>query len=599
MTTPQHPAASTNEDDCIKLLPSISTFLHRDSSSEQSQKDMNRTKSKTEDRKRKTGIAAMNPDDSIDDEVALHHSDKKVQSPKRRTMKNRDGVVKRSTPTKRRTNTVLKPPPPLPRTKPENSSVTRVRGFDATSLAWLQRIEEVATIWLNMLVQQQHLYRQYQDSLSLEKQRIVDFCTRSLQQILSEGGFRSYTTPSYPPALYSQTLPPLQDFPIMVVTLKHWYSTLLSRCQHHTAVAMLPHRVLAPQQLSQISVEEYIHACENEVKRWLRSFTEAETKSKNSFSSRGITTNQNPTNVAVWMQQLQKKSVPTYSPVKPRSKVSVTTQATSSPHQTKVGGRIPSPTDVMMFDSVAAVPISTQEKCDEEDGYEDAKPAAKYLSNSSTIKSGCASSTNTNISLEKANDMRGLILSLYHADKCPFPSDRDDGRGCPVSKGCRAVKDLWHHITSSSNRRCCIQNMCSFSRLALLAEVALAHFGHCKKVTCFICGPVLAQMPKVKRDIATAVKASHRQTAAVEEAILQVVNDITYVVDDPCSVMEANDTTCSKDNSEGIDKTEYTKPIIATSSSDVLTISNQTLMTEMKIDAVNNIVNDVVAHPFL
>ena len=160
--------------------------------------------------------------------------------------------------------------------------------------------------------------------------------------------------------------------------------------------------------------------------------------------------------------------------------------------------------------------------------------------------------------------MRGLILSLYHANKCPFPDSTnvDDGRCCPVSTGCRTVKDLWHHITSDPDRCCCIQNTCTFGRLALVAEEALTHFGHCKKASCFICGPVLAQMPKVKRDIAAAVavETSQRQAAAaVEQAILQVVDDITADVDH--RPVEANDEC---------DRMEDSKPITTFSSSGVM-----------------------------
>jgi hypothetical protein len=339
---------------------------------------------------------------------------------------------------------------------------------------------------------------------------------------------------------------------------------------------MLPHRVLAPQQLSQISIQEYIHACENEVKSWLQNFAEVETTTKNKPHTDSITdaSNVNSTYVDVWMQQLQKKTVPTYSPVKPKSAVASTLYAETS----KGDRRIPSPTDVMMFDNVVAPTLTPEDGYSE--GREDTKPAA----NKSAPHSSFTNATNrasspagrkyqpqniNNISLKKANDMRGLILSLYHANKCPFSSDRDDSRCCPVSKGCRTVKDLWQHITSSSNRRCCLENTCSFSRSALLAEEALAHFGHCKKRTCFICGPVLAQMPKVKRDIAAAVKASQSQITAVEEAVLQVVNDITY--DD----VEDRSTDATKDITKhhGMDnETDAAiQPMITQSSSDVST----------------------------
>ena len=535
-----------------------------------SDEGLNQSFTESNDRIEEPDTTLLNADDTIDDEIALHHAEGGILRQKRDSKKKPDGGFELSTRTKRRTKNLLKAPPSLQRTKKEHVSGNRVGGFDPVSLAWLQRMEELATIWLNMLVQKQHLFNQYQDTLSTEKQRIVDFCSRTLQQILSEGGFRSYTTPLYSPSSYSQPLPPLQDLPCMVVTLKHWYITLLSRCQHQTAVTMLPHRVLAPQQLSQISIKEYVHACETEVKQWLRSFVEAGTKSNKTSCTDGARSDENQAHVAVWMQQLQKKSIPKYSPVKPKSTSNSTTQVATSPCQKVVGSRLPSPTDVMMFDSGVA-PTLTSDDCDK-DEFEDLKPAAKNhstpsISNESFAPSPCEQQNqtqSTNVSLEKANHMRGLILSLYHANKCPFPDSTnvDDGRCCPVSTGCRTVKDLWHHITSDPDRCCCIQNTCTFGRLALVAEEALTHFGHCKKASCFICGPVLAQMPKVKRDIAAAVavETSQRQAAAaVEQAILQVVDDITADVDH--RPVEANDEC---------DRMEDSKPITTFSSSGVM-----------------------------
>lgn len=546
---------------------------------------MNRTSSNSKELNRKAPTT-MDMVDSIEDEASLQHLSESYKPSLSSSWKisDGDGGAELSSNAKRRSSSDPQPPPTARRIKQEQSSGTRVGGFDPSSLAWLQRFEEIATIWLNTLVQQQHLYRHHQDSRSEEKQRIVDFCTRSLQQILSEGGFRSYTTPSYPPALYSQPLPPLQDLPCMVVTLKYWYTTLLSRCQHQTAVGMLPHRVLSPEQLSQTSVQKYVHACENEVKRWLRNFVEAEAKSKKA-KAKNATSNENHAHVGVWMQQLHNKVVPSYSPVKPKRKVTAISKETASACQkAKVDSRMPSPTDVTMFDGTVA-PMTTPEDINDNE-HEDSKPAAKILPNSIKNKANFASSptkepnqqAGTNFSSEKARQMRGLILSLYHANKCPF-SESTDGvvcSPCPVSAGCQTVKDLWNHIATDTNRRCCIRNSCSFSRSALMAEEALKHFGYCKKPTCFICGPVLAQMPKVKLDIAAAVEATQRQAAAIEDAILQVVVDLTSDLD--CHSIEAN-LDVKQEEEDGVTNMDqvtgnlYTPAI--TTSSPVATASNE------------------------
>jgi TAZ zinc finger len=493
-----------------------------------------------EDRKRKADFTT-NPDDAIDDEVAAHHptaaSDKEsLPSPKKGRMNNRDGSQSHPN----QSPTLPEPPPLVQRTKEHHRAIgPSVGGFDSTSLTWLQCMEEVATVWLNMLVQQQN-HNHLDDNLFKEKNRIVDFCTRTLQQIMSEGGFRSYTTPSFLPSLYRQQLPPLQDLPCMVVSLKYWYCTLLSRCQHQTAVSMLPHRILAPQQLSRISIHDYIRACEDEVKRWLRDFVTSEPTTSN-VTSDDEKSKGSRSHVAVWMQQLQTKSVPTYSPVKPKPTMTTTTQ----PHQVVLNqtkeGRMPSPTDVMMFDS-ATTPIMNihDGSKDDEENDEDKKPAAKISITSlpsiknSNPKIDMNSKTHlpqNYISKEKANRMRGLILSLYHANKCPFNNVEDGEHRCPISKGCRTVKDLWNHITVNRNRNCCVQHTCPFGRLSLEAEEALTHYGHCKKKTCPICGPVLVHMPKVKRNIKAAVEVSKRHAAAVEEAVLHVVEEISNEID--------------------------------------------------------------------
>jgi hypothetical protein len=525
MTSPQHPL-------------SLSYNRVRANSKIPTSEDMTND-TMYDDRKRKANYTT-NFDDAIDDEVAAHLSASashkaRTQSPKKVRMTTHNGCSSNLHPSPM----LPYPPPFVQRSKEQQDSIeTRVGGFDPTSLAWLQCMEEIATVWLNMLVQQQNLFQiHHPDNLFKEKKRIIDFCTRTLQQILSEGGFRSYTTPSYSPSLYSQPLPPLQDLPLMVVTLKYWYTTLLSRCQHQTAVGMLPHRVLAPQQLSRISVSDYIRACEEEVKRWLRDFVTSDPTTTN-----GTTTteklNDSRSQVAVWMHQLHTKAVPTYSPVKPKPIMKATTQSKQLVHnQTKGESRMPSPTDVMMFDkAMSQVSAIKDSNANDDDSQEDKKPPAKLSTESvpstkSAIKKYDLSTQpvahRTTISKEKANRMRGLILSLYHANKCPFNKSENGDDRCPVSKGCHTVKELWNHITLNRSRRCCVENTCAFSSLSLEAEEALLHYGQCKKETCPICGPVLLHMPKVKSNIKAAVEGTKRHAAAFEEAILHVVDEIS------------------------------------------------------------------------
>jgi hypothetical protein len=498
-------------------------------------------------------------------------------------------------------------------------------GFDPANLAWLQRMEEVATVWLNMLVQNQHhhpppayqphtLPHNHYTAHHNKLRSIMDFCTRTLQQILSEGGFRGYTTPSYSPSLYNQPLPSLQDLPCMVVTLKYWYSALLSRCQHQTAIAMLPQRIFTAQHLAGISVPDHVRSCEKDVRQWLGVVIPPSSTTTPAAAAATTTTTVttaqpvqrgSPAHAAVWVQQLQTKSVPAYSPVKPKATTSRHTNSnhhnrrtvSSQPPPMQVPqkrakeGRMTSPTDVMMLDAMmvatleatAAPPQPSQgvaseispevvfmnsnntTSCHSPTEDEDQKPAAKFSAAPPRTTSmgnvvqhpsarGCVivtgqesnhgatltsplspptfSSPTTNINTkEQEHRMRGLILSLYHACKCPYTSST--GPRCPVYKNCRLLKALWHHISAETKSSCCSSSSSSsycaqFGDLCPEAESSLRHYGRCKSHLCSVCGPVLQYLPKIKQDILNVTLATrHHQAAAVEEAILQVVEELS------------------------------------------------------------------------
>jgi TAZ zinc finger len=507
-----------------------------------------------------------------------------------------------------------------------NHNTNLCGGFDPANLAWLQRMEEVATVWLNMLVQNQHHHHHppppaYQPHTMPHNdytahhnklRSIMDFCTRTLQQILSEGGFRGYTTPSYSPSLYNQPLPSLQDLPCMVVTLKYWYSALLSRCQHQTAIAMLPQRIFTAQHLAGISVPDHVRSCEKDVRQWLGVVIPPSTPAAAAATTTTTTTAQpvqrgSPAHAAVWVQQLQTKSVPAYSPVKPKPTTSRSNNnnyhnrrsvTTTQPPPMQVPqkkrakeGRMTSPTDVMMLDAMmvatleatAAPPQPSQgvvseispevvfmnshntTSCHSPIEEEDQKPAAKFSAAPPRTTSmgnvvqhpsarGCiivtggqeshhgatltsplspptCSSPTTNINTkEQEHRMRGLILSLYHACKCPYTSST--GQRCPIYKNCRLLKALWHHISAETKSSCCSSSTSSycaqFGDLCPEAESALRHYGRCKSEQCSVCGPVLQYLPKIKQDILNVTMATrHHQAAAVEEAILQVVDELS------------------------------------------------------------------------
>lgn len=385
-------------------------------------------------------------------------------------------------------------------------------GFDSSNLVLLKRMEDVATVWLNMLVQQPA-------PLEQDEQRNVDFCTKTLQHLLSEGGFRSYTTP--PPFLYARHLPSLRHLPCMVVTLKYWYTALLSRCQYQTAMSMLPERLFHPGELT-VSVEDYLLTCEAQARQWLGfcGSTASSSRSNNNRArpprqQQSLPSQMSPTHAALWMHQLQTKQIPHFSPVKASCIIRLVPEP-SSDHE---NCRMPSPTDVMMFDAhTGREKNSNHHTCIGKASDADEELAAIGTTKELSSLPGLHQPVNLQPTEQRAKEdrMRRLIISLYHASKC----NNDETYPCPVHEGCSSVKRLWQHIIQGS----CT---CTFESWCGTAKEALLHYGSCKSTACNICGPVLMIMPQVKHDILVAAAAAKRQAEVVEEAILQVTSDLT------------------------------------------------------------------------
>jgi TAZ zinc finger len=411
-------------------------------------------------------------------------------------------------------------------------------GFAPSNLAMLQRMEEVATVWLNMLLQQPPPVEQ-------ETTRIVDFCTRTLQHLLSQGGFR---TPSF---LHPQRLPSLQYLPCMVVTLKYWYTSLLSRCQYETAVVMLPQRLFRPGELA-VSVNEYVQNCQVQVSHWL-GVPQMQTSNTAACAS-ALPQHMTPEHVALWMQQqqqLQTNRIPFFSPMKSSRTLGLIPEQQT--RTTKQGSRMPSPTDVMMFDTATA---SQQALLEQNDKNDNTKPAAIPTKQ---LHSTC--DLNEAVKLQAAGQrakegrMRGLIVSLYHASKCPNYYETNP---CTVYKGCCSIKHLWRHIKQDH----CTTTTCNFRRWCSAAKEALQHYGRCKSMACPICGPVLQLMPKVKQDILDAIAREKRQVEAVEEAILQVTAELA---EGACS--NANPPPTTKFSPSNVEVTAFSESCESSSAS--------------------------------
>ena len=147
--------------------------------------------------------------------------------------------------------------------------------------------------------------------------------------------------------------------------------------------------------------------------------------------------------------------------------------------------------------------------------------------------------------------MRALIVSLYHASKCPKNNHSSESSNdfCSIYEGCASVKALWRHLcddntTCSTSGTGTTTPCCdTFGNWCGDAREALQHYGKCKKASCSICGPVLQFLPAVKRDITNAAVADKRHSEAVEEAILQVAAELA----EESSVKEAATTTTTEE----------------------------------------------------
>lgn len=524
------------------------------------------------------------------------------------------------------------------------------------NLKLLRRMEEVATVWLNHILHQQEQCQQLQEhqsdhspnySLSRDPHVVAnvsspsndtpnisingdhkydDYCIRTLQCLLSEGGFKSYTTPS--PEMYQRPVPDSCSMPHMVVTLKHWYTCLLSKCHYHMAVASLTgstpiaddsfadataavysvafvespatlHQYSEPSQsiehtpLPLSALQHARNACSmpnsmaTTTTSWQGFSTPARsgssTTNRNQQSQHGssvspatweaktqvwldmsskLTTcdvpgqqqvresspsTPTPANVALWMQQVRSKQIivggPTFSPI-PTTREATIEQPLASPEPC-----IPSPIKMSSGRSVVLsscqeieqLPIRNPEGqlCHQGENScftEFSKQATNTACTSPPrLKSPtdvtridhlvCDQSTTISVSqftpaaISKSlqpserdqEKMRAMIVSLYHARKCPHePSNHDASSLCTVYRDCAMFKALWKHLCQfkgnctklpvTMTRETCPM----FGSWCRRAGEALEHYNNCRQNTCTVCEPVTTwYIPQIKEGIAT------------------------------------------------------------------------------------------------
>lgn len=145
----------------------------------------------------------------------------------------------------------------------------------------------------------------------------------------------------------------------------------------------------------------------------------------------------------------------------------------------------------------------------------------------------------------------GIITNVYHAWKCPF-NDSSGGilaaRRCTTLSGCRAIKDLYHHIQAST----CNSRNCMYGNLCREATEAIQHFKQCKSEACPICGPVVRHIPFMTQAIQQATEETHREVAMVKKAQCIIMSDIVDI--------------CNANTNDHTERTSLLHPLSAPSS---------------------------------
>jgi len=129
----------------------------------------------------------------------------------------------------------------------------------------------------------------------------------------------------------------------------------------------------------------------------------------------------------------------------------------------------------------------------------------------------------TRLLQERHNEIRlarGLLIAFCHASRCTAKS-------CTMSRYCRDFKLVWKHIvvhhqqqpqsggaSSSSRQRRRRGTCCGCHHPACLqGRAVLEHFGRCQRRSCPVCGPVVANIPRLLRDTAAAAAAAAKKEA--------------------------------------------------------------------------------------
>lgn len=122
----------------------------------------------------------------------------------------------------------------------------------------------------------------------------------------------------------------------------------------------------------------------------------------------------------------------------------------------------------------------------------DSAPVLLVPSNSATAKA--AGGKQKAEAASKLRHKQERLLLLHHAAKCQHEvATTTDGPPCPVTRHCKAMKDLWKHMDHGGcrSKSCGVPHCCS-------SRYILSHYKRCQDAQCLICGPVRERIRRAK-----------------------------------------------------------------------------------------------------
>ena len=447
------------------------------------------------------------------------------------------------------------PFPPIPRVWNNVRAKQQQPAKDHDAYELLRRIENVAETWCFALLQ--HKQQTTPDASNQERERIIHFCHRTLQQIVASknrkknpsphsGNSSDPRTTSATPdpaatAANSDVSPPLQQIPLplwnllpgAVMALHYWYHQVARRCQYRESVQYFA-RLLTAAHGDPKQQQRYVQICETQAQLALSvqvSTTYPPHVTTSTTNSKGIglvTPMQDPEGVnysivdaaKLHVQQCLSSKAPTMKNSQPSHLHQHQHQHQHRHHrhlfhQQERSVDRSSPQSVVLLDHQDCwVPAIVPKISPFKSNNPPVHPVA--------VKPNTPNETKVVEPIAPVPGSSEILACLFHASRCRHPSNNN----VPCFfENCAAYKSLWDHIvkknccndskykntgTSSSDtkvsaaatangkeqtQRPCVTPQC------FIAKQSLRHFRKCKHPSCIVCGPVLQLIPKLKQDI--------------------------------------------------------------------------------------------------